>query len=184
MLVPMGVCFLTPKARPTATPGTGSRQRRQRTDRRRRGCCRVRGRCVTRDEFELLPASQQVRSLQIDEHLYIAGAPEPEPADFINHSCEPNCELSGNVILVAARDIAAGEEADLRLRHDRRQRLRRVRVRRAGSASCRGKVTGHDWMLPELQLRYRGSFSPYLRQAHRRAGQRRRRAPSLRPLTR
>ena len=41
------------------------------------------GRCVTRDEFDLLPASQQVRSLQIDEHLYMAGAPEPEPADFL-----------------------------------------------------------------------------------------------------
>ena len=28
--------------------------------------------------------------------------------------------------------------------------------------SCRGKVTGNDWMLPELHLRYRGRFSPYL----------------------
>ena len=27
---------------------------------------------------------------------------------------------------------------------------------------CRHKVTGHDWMLPELQRRYRGNFSPYL----------------------
>ncbi|MEY4174995.1 MAG: hypothetical protein RI900_2160, partial [Actinomycetota bacterium] len=31
-----------------------------------------------------------------------------------------------------------------------------------GAASCRGKVTGNDWMLPELQLRLRGWFSPYL----------------------
>jgi len=28
--------------------------------------------------------------------------------------------------------------------------------------NCRGKVTGYDWMLPELQIRYRGYFSPYL----------------------
>ena len=28
--------------------------------------------------------------------------------------------------------------------------------------TCRHKVTGHDWMLPELQLAYRGWFSPYL----------------------
>jgi hypothetical protein len=28
--------------------------------------------------------------------------------------------------------------------------------------SCRGKVTADDWMLPELQLRYRGRFSPFL----------------------
>jgi hypothetical protein len=43
------------------------------------------------------PVSQQVRSLQIDEQLFLAGAPEPEPADFINHSCDPNCALSGSV---------------------------------------------------------------------------------------
>jgi hypothetical protein len=31
-----------------------------------------------------------------------------------------------------------------------------------GARLCRGKVTGYDWMQPDLQLRYRGSFSPYL----------------------
>ena len=31
-----------------------------------------------------------------------------------------------------------------------------------GAASCRGKITGGDWMVPDLQLRYRGYFSPYL----------------------
>ena len=31
-----------------------------------------------------------------------------------------------------------------------------------GTVSCRGKITGNDWMQPELQLRYRGHFSPYL----------------------
>jgi len=30
------------------------------------------------------------------------------------------------------------------------------------SAACRGKVTGNDWMIPELQQRYRGYFSTYL----------------------
>ena len=27
---------------------------------------------------------------------------------------------------------------------------------------CRGQVTGNDWMLPELQERYRGFFSTYV----------------------
>ena len=27
---------------------------------------------------------------------------------------------------------------------------------------CRGKVTGYDWMIPEVQQRYRGHFSTYL----------------------
>ncbi|CAB4851812.1 unannotated protein [freshwater metagenome] len=31
-----------------------------------------------------------------------------------------------------------------------------------GVDTCRGKVTGQDWMLPDLQLRYRGWFSPYI----------------------
>lgn len=119
------------------------------------------GRCVTRDEFDLLPASQQVRSLQIDEELFLAGAPEPEPADFINHSCEPNCLLSGGVILVAARDIEAGEEITYDYATSDGSDYDEFECV-CGSPCCRGKITGNDWMLPELQLRYRGAFSPYL----------------------
>ncbi len=87
----MSVCFLTPNARPTpaSTKGYGSFA----SEPIAAGdvVAAFGGRCVTRDEFDLLPANQQVRSIQIDEHLFLAGAPEPEPADFINHSCEPNC---------------------------------------------------------------------------------------------
>ncbi|MEP7047205.1 MAG: SET domain-containing protein-lysine N-methyltransferase [Ilumatobacteraceae bacterium] len=119
------------------------------------------GRCVRRDEFDLLPASQQVRSVQIDENLYMAGAPEPEPADFINHSCDPNCVLSGNVLIVAARDIAVGEEVTYDYATTDGSDYDEFECS-CGTSMCRGKVSGHDWMLPELQLRYRGSFSPYL----------------------
>jgi uncharacterized protein len=161
MLGPMGVCFLTPKARPApaATKGYGS------------FVCEpiaagevvaaFGGRCVTRDEFDLLPTRQQVRSVQIDENLYLAGAPEPEPADFINHSCDPNCGLSGNVVLVALRDIAIGEELVYYYATTDGSSYDEFECE-CGAAICRGKVSGHDWMLPELQLRYRGSFSPYL----------------------
>ncbi len=30
------------------------------------------------------------------------------------------------------------------------------------SPVCRHTVTGNDWMLPELQKRYKGYFSPFL----------------------
>lgn len=161
MLLPMGVCFLTPKARPAATPGTGHGSVATELITAGEVVAAFGGRCVTRDEFELLPASQQVRSLQIEENLYIAGAPEPEPADFINHSCEPNCALSGNVILIAARDIEIGEEVTYDYATTDGSDYDEFECA-CGSASCRGKVSGHDWMLPELQLRYRGTFSPYL----------------------
>ncbi|MEY2581522.1 MAG: uncharacterized protein QOE09_1371 [Ilumatobacteraceae bacterium] len=157
----MGVSYLTPKARPTATPGKGYGSVASEPIAAGEVVAAFGGRCVTRDEFELLPASQQVRSLQIDENLYMAGAPEPEPADFINHSCDPNCALSGSVILIAGRDIDVGEELTYDYATTDGSDYDEIECS-CGTARCRGKVSGHDWMLPELQLRYRGSFSPYL----------------------
>jgi SET domain-containing protein len=29
---------------------------------------------------------------------------------FINHSCEPNVGFAGNIVLVAMRDVAAGDQ--------------------------------------------------------------------------
>jgi uncharacterized protein len=161
MLVPMGVCFLTPRARPATTRGTGYGSVVCEPIAAGEVVAAFGGRCVTRDEFDLLPVSQQLRSVQIDEHLYMAGAPEPEPADFINHSCDPNCVVSGNVLLVAARDIAVGEELCYDYATTDGSDYDEFECA-CGTVLCRGKVTGHDWMLPELQLRYRGSFSPYL----------------------
>jgi hypothetical protein len=161
MLLLMGVCFLTPKARPAPTRGTGYGSVVCEPIAAGEVVAAFGGRCVTRDEFDLLPANQQLRSVQIDEHLYMVGAPEPEPADFINHSCDPNCLLSGNVILVAGRDIAIGEELSYDYATTDGSDYDEFECA-CGTALCRGKVSGHDWMLPELQLRYRGSFSPYL----------------------
>ena len=161
MLVGMGVCYLTAKARPAATLNKGYGSFASEPIAAGEIVAGFGGRCVTRDEFDLLPASQQVRSLQIDENLYMAGAPEPEPADFINHSCDPNCALSGNVVLIAMRDIAVGEELGYDYATTDGSDYDEFECD-CGTALCRGKVSGHDWMLPELQLRYRGTFSPYL----------------------
>jgi len=157
----MGVSYLTSKARPVAVSGRG--RGAVATDPIAAGDVVVAfgGRCISLDEFELLPTSQQVRSIQIEERLYMAGAPEPEPADFVNHSCDPNCVLSGSVVVVALRDIAAGEELTYDYATSDGSDYAEFECT-CGSTLCRGKVTGRDWMLPELQLRYRGHFSPYL----------------------
>jgi hypothetical protein len=157
----MSVCYFTPKARttPLSTGGHGSVAAE---------CIAAGeviaafgGRCVSRQELDLLPTSQQIRSIQIEDHLYLAGSPEPEPADFINHSCDPNCGMHGNTVLVAVRDIAAGEAIVYDYAMSDGSDYDEFECA-CGAATCRGKVTGNDWMLPELQLRYRGSFSPYL----------------------
>jgi hypothetical protein len=119
------------------------------------------GTCLTRAEFDLLPRTRQQHSIQIDDGLFMAGGTELEPAACVNHSCEPNCGVSGAVMLVALRDIAVGEHLtyDYAMTdgcdYDEFECL-------CGSLACRGKITGSDWMLPELQVRYRGYFSPYL----------------------
>jgi uncharacterized protein len=39
-----------------------------------------------------------------------------------------------------------------------------------GSPLCRGKVTGRDWKVVELQERYKGHFSPFLNERIKRQG--------------
>jgi uncharacterized protein len=49
----------------------------------------------------------------LDETRDIDGNVDWNPARFINHSCAPNCEAvldDGHIWIIAARDIAAGEE--------------------------------------------------------------------------
>jgi uncharacterized protein len=157
----MTVCYLTPRARPVPFIDGGAGIMATENIGRGETIVAFGGTCVTRTEFDGLPESRQRRSIQIDDSLFMAGGEEAEAATCINHSCEPNCGMSGAVMLVALRDIAAGEPLtyDYAMSdgsdYDEFECL-------CGTAACRGKITGADWMLPELQLRYRGNFSPYL----------------------
>jgi hypothetical protein len=83
--------------------------------------------------------------------------------DFINHSCDPNCWMQDEVTLVARRDIQLGEEltADYVL-WEADETYLRPWERACGSPLCRRTLTGRDWRLPELQVRYRGHFSPFI----------------------
>jgi uncharacterized protein len=101
--------------------------------------------------------------IQIAEHLFIAPVNEEEREGsmiFSNHSCEPNIGVRGEIVFVAMRDIAAGEELthDWAMTDDDSDSM----ACRCGAASCRGTVTGKDWKRPDLQERYAGYFSAYL----------------------
>ncbi len=122
------------------------------------------GHVVTRDEIERVTATAGDYALQIEDDFYIAPRAPNEVLDMsvmINHSCDPNVGFRGNVIYVALRDIAAGEE----LFHDyAMERSDDYTLNcHCGSPLCRGKVTGDDWKLPDLQQRYGDYFSIYLR---------------------
>jgi uncharacterized protein len=101
--------------------------------------------------------------IQIAEDFVIAPvhAAEREGAMvFTNHSCEPNIALQGQIVFVAMRDIAPGEE----LTHDwaTTDDGDYVMECRCGHASCRRTITGKDWMDPRLQAKYRGWFCWFL----------------------
>lgn len=121
------------------------------------------GRCITRSALAELPVAVQVDSLQIDDDLYLVGdVTQPGiPGDTISHSCAPNCGIAGGVLVVAMREIAAGETLSLDYAMCTGSDVNEFECE-CGVATCRHKVTGNDWTLPELQIAYRGCFSPYL----------------------
>ena len=129
------------------------------------------GNIITRDELEQATQQAGDLALQIDDAFYIAprNLDEAESMSvFINHSCDPNVGFRGQVVYVAIRDIAVGEE----LCHDySMERSDDYYLDcRCGSPLCRGKVTGDDWKLPELQQRYGHYFSIYIRNKFEKEG--------------
>jgi len=119
------------------------------------------GHVMARAEFEQLPAHRQTHSLQIAESLFMVCPTDGDPADFFNHSCAPNLGILGNVLLVAMRDVDAGEELTFDYAMCDADSYDEFECH-CGAAGCRAKVTASDWMNPELQQRYRGYFSTYL----------------------
>jgi uncharacterized protein len=119
------------------------------------------GSCVPRAVLDTLGDERRRRSSQIDEDLFMVAAEQEEPGDQINHSCNPNCGIVGGVVVVSLRDIAVGEELTFDYAMTDGCDYDEFDCT-CGRAQCRGRITGNDWMLPDLQLRYRGSFSPYL----------------------
>jgi uncharacterized protein len=123
------------------------------------------GHIVDTATLQTLPKNLQNSEVQIAAsfHLVALTDEEYEPVMlFLNHSCEPNIGFGGNIILVAMRDIARGEEltTDYALFDDHKESMEC----RCGTPSCRKTITGQDWRLPELQERYGRYFSWHLRQ--------------------
>jgi SET domain-containing protein len=118
------------------------------------------GHIVDRATVESLPESIRKSEFQIADDLFLAALNEDEYEAvmmFVNHSCDPNVGMAGNVVLVARRDISPGDELtiDYALFDDSDE----VMECRCGTAGCRRTITGRDWARPDLRERYRGSFS-------------------------
>lgn len=113
--------------------------------------------------FDALPVDVQTHALQIDEDMYMVPAHGvAESADLVNHSCEPNAGLRGQIILVAMRPIAAGEEVCFDYAMCDSSPYDEFQCG-CGLPTCRGTITGNDWKLPQLWDKYYDYFSSYLK---------------------
>jgi hypothetical protein len=119
------------------------------------------GSIVTGKELATLPAVTRRHGIQIEDDLYVVTIGVVEPADCINHSCDPNAGLRGQIVMVAMRDIEPGEEICFDYAMSDSSSYDEFDCG-CGTRLCRKRVTGADWMLPELWDRYEGHFSPYL----------------------
>ena len=101
------------------------------------------------------------RVLQIEEGLFIV-QPEPlEQSDYFNHSCSPNAGFSGQIALVAMRDIEVDEEVCFDYAMCDGSPYDEF-ICSCGTHTCRGNITGEDWKRPDLRERYTGYYMPYL----------------------
>ena len=127
------------------------------------------GKVMLIDEMLEIPVEMQRFTMQIEDRFVLGPAGTvPEDTDFFNHSCDPNSGFKGQVFLVAMRDIGAGEEVTFDYAMTVAESIGSDMVFSmecgCGSDLCRKKITEQDWMLPELQDRYRGYFSPYIQE--------------------
>ena len=117
------------------------------------------GSILTKQEWAELEEQLGSAEIQISEELFIAPKRLEEREGgmlYTNHSCDPNIAIQGQIVFVAMRDIASGEE----LTHDwaTTDDLEYVMKCTCASPNCRGTITGKDWMKKELQEKYRGWF--------------------------
>ncbi len=122
------------------------------------------GHIVTTEAVRSLPERLQNSEIQISDGFCLVALEEAEYEPvmlFLNHCCEPNVGFAGNIVLVAMRDVAAGEEltTDYALFDDYDGGMEC----QCGAPSCRRRIGGRDWQRPDLQRKYGSYFSSYLR---------------------
>ena len=112
------------------------------------------------DTFILLPERERSLCIQVEENLFLVPRPIGD-GDYVNHCCNPNAGLSGQIALVAMRKIQPGEEICFDYAMSDTAAYDEFECE-CGAPNCRRSVTGSDWQLPETQKRYAGYFAPHV----------------------
>ena len=119
---------------------------------------------ITKDDFEKLKSEQLDYAYHITDNFLICPLNPSDPSDDwrMNHCCEPNCGLDGNIVFIAIKDILKDEELTYdycmtETNPDYRMNLF------CDKSSCRKVFSGNDWKKLELQDKYKDYFSNYIK---------------------
>jgi SET domain-containing protein len=155
--------YLSPKVRPRASPIHGTGLFAVEPLAAGEVVCAKGGYIFDRETLRAMPGWFRAAEIQIADDLFVGPVREEEREGsmiFSNHSCEPNIGVRGQIVFVALRAVAAGEE----LTHDWATTDDDVYELdcNCGAHACRRRITGQDWRRKDLQEKYRGFFSSYL----------------------
>jgi uncharacterized protein len=111
-----------------------------------------------------LPEAARFMVLQIADDQFIGSRAESEfgAGDFVNHSCDPNAGIKGQIFLEAMRDIAVGEEITFDYAMTISAELFATMKCYCKKDLCRGVITCNDWQDKSLQEKYAGYFSYHI----------------------
>ena len=118
----------------------------------------------TKEEAEEAAVDGKIYT-QFDENLFVmvdTTKRSVDPTHYMNHSCDSNVWMKDEVTLIARREINCDEEItiDYALFESTNDWVPSWNCS-CDSTLCRGKFTGKDWMMPEIQEKYKGHFSPW-----------------------
>lgn len=82
---------------------------------------------------------------------------ELDDAEYLNHGCDPNVGIQGQIVVVARRTILPGHE--LLIDYATLDESPTEFDCTCGSALCRGKVEGGLWKDPDFRARHQEYFS-------------------------
>ena len=157
------LCYISPKAEVRESPIHGRGLFAAAAFAEGELVCVKGGYVFDRETLRSMPGWYASAEIQVAEDLFIGPLAEDEREGsmvFSNHSCEPNMGVRGQIVFVAMRRVAAGEELthDWATTDDDDYALEC----RCGAPDCRGRITGQDWRREDLREKYRGFFSSYL----------------------
>jgi hypothetical protein len=102
-------------------------------------------------------------SYYIENGFLICPLNPEEPSDDwrMNHCCEPNCGVRGQIVFVALREINIGEELTFDYAMTETNPEYSVDLH-CEKKTCRKKFSGNDWKNPALQEKYKDHMSLYI----------------------